>query len=328
MTKEEKAKAWDEAIERAKSKIRNDKDHVLYEDDILDIFPSLKESDERIRKSLAAYFAKFKKSDMWDADFSFGDIVAWLEKQGEHSNFLSKIKIGDKVTRNEDGVLVNLSQLNRVAKKKGEQKPAESNDIEGILLVHDETWSEEDGKMARFIGNAITADDASTYLKDKGIEVIDAHVWLESLKDRVQPQPKQEWSEEDESRMNNLCHFLEEYGNQYYGCLTLQGTISWIKSFRPQINITDEELAQAKKDAYNDALDKIEYHSGEPTFDDGWDAAIWYLKKRNAQPQSQWKPSESDIRILEQVIDGTANPINYHATLHAILEKLKKLREK
>ena len=241
MTKEEKAKAWDEAIERAKSKIRNDKDHVLYEEDILDIFPSLKESDERIRKSLAAYFAKFKKSDMWDADFSFGDIVAWLEKQGEHSNFLSKIKIGDKVTRNEDGVLVNLSQLNRVAKKKGEQKPAESNDIEGILLVHDEilnnlleryktsatfktlivnlknwwnntrrhllsfnieqksAWSEEDGKMARFIGNAITADDASTYLKDKGIEVIDAHVWLESLKDRALPQPKQEWREEGET---------------------------------------------------------------------------------------------------------------------------------
>lgn len=88
--------------------------------------------------------------------------------------------------------------------------------------------------------------------------------------------PNSDWSEEDESRIDNLCHFLEEYGNQYYGHLTLQCTISWLKSFKDR---------------------------------------------------RTWKPSESDIRILEQVIDGTANPINYHATLHAILEKLKKLRE-
>ena len=39
-----------------------------------------------------------------------------LEKQDEHANFISKIQVGDKVTRNEDGILVNLSQLERVAK--------------------------------------------------------------------------------------------------------------------------------------------------------------------------------------------------------------------
>jgi hypothetical protein len=35
---EEKAKRYDEAIEIAKSKIKNDKDHVLYEDDIISTF--------------------------------------------------------------------------------------------------------------------------------------------------------------------------------------------------------------------------------------------------------------------------------------------------
>lgn len=94
------------------------------------------------------------------------------------------------------------------------------------------------------------------------------------------------------------------------------------------LTVTDEELAKAKKDAYNDALDKNEYHSGEPTFDDGWSAAIWYLKKRNALPQNTWKPSATDIKVLEDVIDLHVNPINYHATLHSILEHLKKLREK
>ena len=39
--------------------------------------------------------------------------------------------------------------------------------------------------MARFIGNAITADEASDYLKSKHVEVIDAHIWLDALKDRI-----------------------------------------------------------------------------------------------------------------------------------------------
>jgi len=57
---------------------------TLYKSMLNNLFPELAEledKDERIRKSLSAYFAKFKPNDMWDADFSFGDIVAWLEKQ-------------------------------------------------------------------------------------------------------------------------------------------------------------------------------------------------------------------------------------------------------
>lgn len=130
LTIEEKAKAYDEAINVAKSKIKNDKDHVLYENDIIEIFPELVESeDEWICRKLIA-FLKQCKAVYGDGFKQFGldidDALAWLEKQGEHANFRNKIQIGDKVTRNQDGILVNLSQLNRVAKKdekQGEQKP-------------------------------------------------------------------------------------------------------------------------------------------------------------------------------------------------------------
>ena len=72
----EKAKAYDEV--RKKIAIR-------FGSNVADeIFSEYEENkDERIRKSLSAYFAKFNPDDMWDADFSFGDIVAWFEKQGE-----------------------------------------------------------------------------------------------------------------------------------------------------------------------------------------------------------------------------------------------------
>ena len=92
MNDTEKAKAYDELLVRLqKAKVDNDVCDERYCCVIDDIVPELKEGeDEKIRKSLVAYFAKFKQSDMWDADFSFGDIIAWLEKQGEKEKFIKK----------------------------------------------------------------------------------------------------------------------------------------------------------------------------------------------------------------------------------------------
>lgn len=76
---EEKARRYDEAIKSAKSKIKNDKDHVLYEDDVIEIFPELKESeDEKIRREIKAFIKSRgsqitqSKTDAW---------IAWLDKQ-------------------------------------------------------------------------------------------------------------------------------------------------------------------------------------------------------------------------------------------------------
>ena len=86
---------------------------------INDLFPELAESEgEKVREEIMALIE-------WSKSYSASGItnddakkmLAWLERQGEHANFRNKIQVGDKVTRNEAGVLVNLSQLNRVAKK-------------------------------------------------------------------------------------------------------------------------------------------------------------------------------------------------------------------
>jgi len=86
--------------------------------------------DEKIRKAIIEFF------ELQDDNTTYSfvpkkDILAWLGKQGEHANFRNKIQVGDKVTRNKDGVLVNLSQLNRVAKK--DEKQGEQNHIEQNL---------------------------------------------------------------------------------------------------------------------------------------------------------------------------------------------------
>lgn len=132
MTPQEKAAAYDKAIERTRRMIEDYKNrglenYIAYAKENIDyIFPELKESEgENMKESLITFFRKYPYS-IGDAGINPLDAIAWLEKQGEHANFLSEIQVGDKVTRNEDGVLVNLSQLNRIAKpveKQGEQNP-------------------------------------------------------------------------------------------------------------------------------------------------------------------------------------------------------------
>jgi len=95
----------------------------------LSVFPELKESegeDERIRKAIIEHFAGSHSSMYPYKGFTKEQILAWLEKQGVHANFRNGIQIGDKVTRNQDGVLINLSQLKRVA------KPSDDIDTEKV----------------------------------------------------------------------------------------------------------------------------------------------------------------------------------------------------
>ena len=86
---EEKAKRYDEAIERAKIKrdeyLRLDgpKSHVPQ--DIENIFPELKESeDEKIRKEIINYF-KCQSRDEPARKNIHNKWITWLEKQGEQN---------------------------------------------------------------------------------------------------------------------------------------------------------------------------------------------------------------------------------------------------
>lgn len=125
---EEKAQRYDGAIKRANSAHKDEDRHLKAT--LERIFPELKEEseDERIRKTISDILLidSDEIREILSANsVLMQDIDTWLEKQGKHANFRNKIQVGDKVTRNKDGVLVNLSQLKRVAKKdekQGEQK--------------------------------------------------------------------------------------------------------------------------------------------------------------------------------------------------------------
>lgn len=84
MTTEEKVKAYDEAVERAKKELNTcgsqDCDAARQ---IFRLFPELAESeDEEIRKAIIAYFKRNPYANI-DDDAGIGtrEAIAWLEKQ-------------------------------------------------------------------------------------------------------------------------------------------------------------------------------------------------------------------------------------------------------
>ena len=142
----EKADRYDEALKKIKMLLGTGSSFSREELEF--VFSELKESeDEKIRKWLITTLKSLNNSPV-QIDGAYEMMlpaIAWLEKQGEHANFRNKIQIGDKVTRNEGGVLVNISQLNRVAKerkKQGEQKPADK--VEPKFKVGDWITNDDD----------------------------------------------------------------------------------------------------------------------------------------------------------------------------------------
>ena len=109
MNTEQKAKAYDEALEKMKSWARGEHPECFTEAQKTAefIFPELKESeDERIKKTLIDYFQTYKEQEECGIKTFFGiptdNILAWLEKQGEQEK--------PQVYKTDDGEVITYSE--------------------------------------------------------------------------------------------------------------------------------------------------------------------------------------------------------------------------
>ena len=85
MTIEEKAKAYDEAIKRAKE-INNEQRAQPF-DVMTRVFTELRESgDEKIIKEIISIIKSYRENCITEGNHRFNDCIAWLEKQGEQDN--------------------------------------------------------------------------------------------------------------------------------------------------------------------------------------------------------------------------------------------------
>ena len=103
--------------------------------------------------------------------------------------------------------------------KQGEQKPAE--------------WGEEDETTFK-----VMLEELEKYVMFKQystpLSVYDLQ-WFKSLKDRVQPQPKQEWSVEDETGWTNTMIMIKEVASNHYTKDSINLVVNWLKSLKQRI---------------------------------------------------------------------------------------------
>ena len=280
---EEKARRYDEAIERAKDYYHlGDDKHKMAIDvkAVMEyIFPTLKESEDERMIQYFKDLAPFDKADELYEKYGFShkDALAWLEKQCRHAKFINGIQVGDKVTRNGDGVLVNLSQLNRVAKK--DEKQGEQKQNANCLL----SWSEED--------EAIWAE-------------ISDLLW-EGYK---QSGSKFSW---DDIR-NWVIHKLKSLRPQKQCCNDVPSR-EYILNVWELGNYWKELTKGVCSTEHGTQLEYIQNH---------WKEGEYY-DKIIVCPQKQWKPSDEQLRELRCAISGCSFETPILVQLEEELKKLR-----
>ena len=211
--------------------------------------------DERIRKELIFYFQEeIPQCSIQEHADKMKEFISWLKRRevertklelkagNSYFCYKSRWERADSETFkkgliykcNKDGVLDNF-----VIK----------NPEQHFIEIKNEciAWLEKQGqKSAEWSYNDdVHRDAAIRYLKgiqsphDTAYQMKEETInWLKSLKDRVQPQPKQEWSEEDETMITDLSVIVHTYFSEISGIpfkhdLSEDKIRTWLKSLRP-----------------------------------------------------------------------------------------------
>lgn len=356
MTQKEKARRYDEALERAEKALE-----VLGTDkcegarQIFSLFPELKESkDERIRKVIIGLL---KQSTYEDCDYdgvNMKDIYAWLEKQGET---YTKRDV-------DDAYLEGMAFAKDELEKQGEQKPVDNVGSkfkveEGKWYVCTQTFVLR-GKIVIIKGQTYQAEKDNVIKGENGCRFIDRHDGKASdyfrswtilyAKDGDVLACENGWTCIFKCLNDNLfsshCFmdhegwFCEDGGQAH----TLDNRICG--EIYPATNEQCDTLMKAMADAgYTFDFDKKELKKSEQKsaewseedekmlnsiiedFGDGKTSNIlqeYWLK--SLRPQNRWMPSDEQMEIINMLLTNEAMDDNVARVLRELKEQLKKLK--
>ena len=393
---EEKAKAYDKALEKAKLVLQERGNELDGASMLANLFPELAESeDEKIRKeiqiALKVNVADNNSAMFPGSHYTVKEAFAWLEKQGEQKPVMMIQWAGDNLQEviritglspnfhkwfkswkdyedyvhthnnifklfNEDGshyevpvgawIIKSPDGYNLASQAKFIPKPVE--------------WSEEDKSLFDCAVVAVeyaVKPEAKCLDEEVGERVIN---WLKSLRPQKQ-QYDDEWSDEDKEflklTLSNLTELKDRYGEGYG---RVGECIKWLNSLQPQP--IDVEAVIAYQEGYQQAELEFSQKQQEWTQED-IDMIDWLIRccekeheelcndryghqdivsdlkrdcrkkwdwleslKEKVAPQKQWKPTEEQIRAVEEALSLAKNcGEEYSFDLRKLLEQLKAL---
>ena len=170
LTIEQKAQKYDEAIKRAKALYDNNQPISGNNVIINNNFPELKrerENDMMRSMAIKAVHAPEAQSCIKSWGINPDDVIAWLEKQGELVNSLSKGL--DNAHERIDGLIQKNNELYLRLEKQGEQKPS----MEGVFVNVDEVREDFMQEVYRILNADLTNDRAN--------QIIDAFDHLSTI---------------------------------------------------------------------------------------------------------------------------------------------------
>lgn len=310
MTIEEKAKAYDEALERAR-KLKENPQMVFYEytpkegDTICDyIFPELRESDdEEIRNFLIDYINHI---DWGDWDFSRKQCIDWLEKQKEQSVISHKFNAGDWIVSKWGGIYqikeVMSGSYNLLCTNNTEEinSITQVDNNSRLLCMSDIKKLEKQGEQKPYGQRAECFDCQDNYAGEcKG--------FCELKRDEQKPA----WSEEDEENMEKI---LDAIGSYYY--LTTDDDIlcDWLKSLKYR---TQPKQEWSKEDD-GVLLESISILQN---------SSHWILadKLKSLMYKNHWKPSEEQMEVLLSEVNAWTKGCPKQKVLESLYNDLKKI---
>lgn len=159
-----------------------------------------------------------------------------LEKQGEQK----PVNDTDEEYNGEDYGIDSLWHAKNILEKTlGKVDGYQSDDgilehkcaITAVMKLYEQksTWSEEDVSN---LDLAIYHIRKEPYRESDVEPIVD---WLRTLKERVLPQPKQVWSEEDNKRIERIYNFLWKHKRGFSAIIwQIEEDANWLKSLRPQ----------------------------------------------------------------------------------------------
>ena len=294
------------------------------------IFPELAESeDEKIRKEMIRYFTEMKKGG--SAALPYDDCIAYLEKQKENTwseeddaKVEAMCKEGN-LKPSERAWLKNLKNrvwkdpqhAIRVTKGFGdpdgpqfelvdlpeEQKPIPANSVG--LKEQKLAWSVKDEKNLKSVVSTLWFALNTPHFPLNYARIIELEGWLKSLR----PQPKVEWTGDDEQHLKWLCRIIHSRKNHGELSLAEESELGhWIDKWinhNPQPHWKPSEEQPSLPDNLDEAASKY-YFSPACSWDDNEERFINAFKAGAKWMAEQGITITGDtddeyVRILEDV---------------------------
>lgn len=321
-TIEEKAKAYDKAIEKLRDFYR-DYDTVSHlidvKEELANLFPELCESeDERIRKGIKSILEHYKESGEVVCPYPFVSIdeaLAWLKKQ---ETSYTKRDVDDAYV---EGMVFAKNEL----EKQG--KPSDEDMKEALRTEYGKgradafaemrkEWSENDERIYKVILEILNSWAKGTIAGCIIPSNTDRYInWFKGIKDKILP--KQEWSEEDEELLNIIIDNVKGY-DAYTGGIALkfglhENKIKWLKSIKNRV-LTKQEWNKEDEGVLFESISALQHSSH------------WVLadKLKSIILQNRWKPNDTQMDALNDVI--SSRDIKYDI-LSELWKDLKKLKD-